>query len=65
MLYVAQCTVLDDSTGYRARDLEIAATKRELLYLNAVYHLGEQGEAVVTSNLAEALGISMASVSER
>ena len=46
MLYVAQCTVLDtvldgqyravstvldDSTGYRVRDLGIAATKRELL----------------------------------
>ncbi len=30
MLYVAQCTVLDGQ--YRVRDLEIAATKRELLW---------------------------------
>ncbi len=29
MLYVAQCTVLDSQ--YMVRDLEIAATKRELL----------------------------------
>ncbi len=34
------------------------------LYLDAIYHLGEQGEAVVTSSLAKELGISMASVSE-
>lgn len=34
------------------------------LYLDAIYHLDERGKAATTSNLAEELGVSMASVSE-
>jgi hypothetical protein len=49
MLYVAQCTVLDGQ--YRVRDLEIAATKRELLlghrswrpFVDGVPDAGDEG----------------------
>lgn len=34
------------------------------LYLDAIFHLKERGKAASTSNLAQELGISMASVSE-
>lgn len=34
------------------------------LYLDAIYHLEERGEVATTSNLAQEMGVSMASVSE-